>query len=228
MKVNTQPISFAISIGRWCRARHQIDLFMRNAYDGYRPKRFFFDSLQAGGGTGVCNILERDFKLSREDIEVYRKPDNGRYVPRDRRSGFEFLHDFGSPNRSFLNYEDCAEALSNSLTNSLAKYNYLGKKTDSILRSTTNVGLVYEGELAADLLLEIDDVLTKKYKKKIQIFNVLDINDSLPHIDRENIHVLVVDESNSPKNGTFKQWEGNDPSWAEAFSKIYFGDVLIS
>lgn len=164
--VNSQPVSLLISLGKWCRARYQIDIFMSRTFKGYCPKTFFFDSLQAGGGNGVINILERGFKLRKDDIEIYKKPDNGRYIPRDSRSGFEFLHDFGSKNKSFLNHEDCAKALSLNLDDSLAKYNYLGEKMDSILYSPVSVGLIYEGALTEDLILKLDDVLTQRYKKR--------------------------------------------------------------
>lgn len=137
------------------------------------------------------------------------------------------MHDFGCKNQSFLSREDCAEALSLNLADSLAKYNHLGRKTDSILHSSVHVGLIYEGVLAGDMILKLDDVLTWRYKKKIQIFNVLNINEQAPSIDKENVHFLVVDESNSPKNGTSKQWQGNDASWIEALSKINLRDVVI-
>lgn len=39
--INYQAVNLLISFGKWCGARHQIDIFMNRTFKGYKPKNFF-------------------------------------------------------------------------------------------------------------------------------------------------------------------------------------------
>ena len=207
-----------ISIGSNCRVRYQIDNYMTKLYPSYIKETFFFDYLMNGGLTGVIDILNRDFFMDEDDIEISQIA--GGFVPIHKSSKFVFLHDFGARNKAFENYKDARAALDSAIALSLTKYEYLGAKTKDILSSNLSIGLVYFGAASRDTFKNIHSTLKFKYGKQFQIINVLDEKKNLPTVTDGTTLNLFVDDSRGPKVGTNDEWEGCDESWNHAFEKI--------
>ena len=210
-------IKFAISIGNNCKPRYQLDRFMFHHFPKFRRTAFFFDWLMGGELSGVINIIERGFLLKNEDIFI--DDNNGKFIPRDKNSGFSFLHDFGTQHRHWETYEDCEAALNLSIDKSLEKYKYLALKTNQLLASNLNVGLLYYGSEQQNKFSLLQEILVKKYNKKFILLNVLE-EGTLPSVINGSVQNLFVNDSSSPKNGSPLEWEGCDQSWHQALSQI--------
>jgi hypothetical protein len=133
-----------VSIGTACRTRVQIEKFLSKKNENYIASTYFFDWLMSGNLNGVINILERDFIVTKDDIEVFLVNQSS-FIPRDYKSGFYFLHDFGAKNKFFDSHKACEIAIKNGYEESLKKYDYLAKKTRALLQDSRKVTLIYAG-----------------------------------------------------------------------------------
>jgi hypothetical protein len=214
-----KKVKFLISIGNFCRTRYQIDRFMSAKICNYQPTSFFFDYLMMGNLSGVINIIQRDFILCPEDI--YACELNGKFIARDRLSGMAFLHDFGAS--YFPTENECNTSIKKNMSESLRKFNYLGIKTANFLESEHLVGLVYHGNIIDAELKILRELIYKKYKKEFLIINVLENqnNNTTAYTIRDNALIeILVNDSQSPKIGSQREWEGFDESWNKAFSHV--------
>lgn len=205
-----------ISIGNNCKPRYQIDRFMTRVIRDYRPINLFFDSLMMGNISGVCDIIERDFILKRDDI--YTKKVNDKYVPGDRNSGMIFLHDFGCRHASWEKSEECEYHLKLAMDNSLQKYAYLGERTRKLLSSNFKIGLIYYGKESQDNFKKLIELLEYKYKRAFKIINVLELGVDEPTVMDGSVENIFVEDSKSPKKGTNQEWQGWDQSWSTALA----------
>ena len=210
-----------LSIGKACRTRYQIDRFMETVSPNYQATRYFFDWLYKGGITGVINLVERDFRIEPADIVVGEF--NGEFLPRDKDSGMAFLHDLGTLDEPWKQFEDCRRAIAENIGESIRKYSYLGAKTRSLL-SRQNVALVYQSDDAEqrDLRGHIDHLLAllrTKFGRNYIFVNV--VEEGAAPIFGDSIVTTYVQDSKSPKNGTPHSWQGWDESWSKALSSVF-------
>ena len=213
---HTKPM---ISFGRDCRTRFQLDRFMISKNPYYSSSSYFFDWLMSGELTGVINIIERNYIINPDDIKSVEVA-KGQFAPCDIKSGFIFIHDFGS-NGVINNFHDCETAIKNSYSTSLEKYNYLGRKTDEFLTKNNDATIIYSGPESNTTILKLKNLLTQKYNNNFAFAHILEINKkNLNTIIDDNPLVYFVDEENSPKKGTPQEWEGNDESWQKVFEQI--------
>ena len=215
----TMNIRFAISIGTNCKTRYQLDQFMLRKLPNFRPISFFFDWLKLGNLNGVINIVERGFNIEHHDILIH--DENGKFIPRDKRSGFVFLHDFGTKNKYWNSYSECEIALASTIDNSIAKFKFLGLRTDQLLSSNLNLGLVYFGDESKQHFSKLKEVLENRYQKEFLLINVLEEGSEPAQMDGSVLNIFVND-GNSPNKGTPQEWKGSDLSWHQALSKIPF------
>lgn len=211
-----RKILFPISIGNNCKPRYQIDQFLHGIDKSYRGNTFFFDSLMMGNLSGVCNIIERDFILHKEDI--FTREIGNEYVPADRDSGMVFLHDFGCRHAFWQNFDDCEFNLKISIDESLRKYAYLGEKTRKILSSSLRIGLIYYGKESRENFKNLTQLIKLKYKKELTVINVLELSTEEPSITDGTVRNAFVEDSKSPKLGTKQEWQGWNQSWNKALT----------
>lgn len=211
-----KKILFPISIGKNCKPRYQIDQFLLSIDKNYRPTTFFFDSLMKGNLSGVCNIIERDFIIRKEDI--YIREIDGKYIPADRESGFEFLHNFGCKHTFWETFDECERNLNLSMDESLQKYTYLGEKTKKILSSNLKIGLIYFGKESKDDFDELLKLIKLKYKINHTIINVLELDIEAPTVEDGTVINVFVEDSKNPKLETKQEWQGWNQSWNKALT----------
>jgi hypothetical protein len=207
-----------VSIGSTCKTRFQIDRFLKAIDPGRRPTTYFFDGLMGGNIKGVINIIERDFVLRPGDICVVERA--GKFIPCDRLSGFVFLHDFGTKDACWSSRAECESALAAAFDLSMAKYTYLGKKTADFLAGDPAICVVYYGACGLDDFANLLSVLLRKFGKEFTIVNVLN-GKPMPVTRNGAVLTVFVDDDNSPKFGTSREWEGDDGSWDAALGALY-------
>jgi len=209
-----------VSIGTACRTRVQIEKFLSKKNENYIASTYFFDWLMSGNLNGVINILERDFIITKDDIEVFLVNQSS-FIPRDYKSGFYFLHDFGAKNKFFDSHKACEIAIKNGYEESLKKYDYLAKKTRALLQDSRKVTLVYAGYETTENFIRLKKLLEEKFSnKKINIAHILESRNLDHPIKDGSVFNLYVDEDHSPKKGTAYEWEGWDESWHECLEKL--------
>lgn len=209
-------VQVPMSIGSNCRPHFQIGRYMGQAFPHYQPPPFFFDKLGAGDLPGVIKLVERDFRLAREDLYVFEG--GGQFVPRDRASGMAFLHDFGCPNRLWDDRDACEAAMLSECEASLAKYQGLAENTRRVLAGPLQVALVYLGTATRDGFLALKSVLRERYGKDFLILNVLEQNLRHLAVTDGTVVPVFVNDAESPKRHTPQEWQGWDASWAAALS----------
>ena len=207
-----------ISFGRNCRTRYQLDMFMKSKHPSYTPSSYFFDWLMSGGLTGVINIIERNYLINLDDIKSIEVAKD-QFAPCDTKSGFVFIHDFGS-NGVFNNFDDCDLAIKNSFSTSQEKYRYLGRKTDEFFKKNDDAIIIYSGPESSMTIEKLNNLLMEKYNKTYILAHILESNNTLHPIVNDNTLNYFVDEENSPKKGTSQEWEDNDESWQKVFEQI--------
>ncbi len=207
-----------VSIGACCKTRHQIDQFLKKRDQHSAVTSYFFDSLTGGNIEGVIDIVQRDFVLRADDMCVFEY--DGKFVAGDRSSKLLFFHDFGGNHEWWLTRAQCESALEKNLDDSLRKYVYLGQKTAALLHSKKDVCLLYYGRGTEELFLNLQEVLQSKFGEKIMIVHVTDQKEEMP-IEKGAIPTVFVDEANSPKSGTSRQWEGWDEAWDAALTTLF-------
>jgi len=210
-------INTMISIGGICRTRFQIENFISKLpnFNNYWTGTHYFDYLMSGGIAGVANVISRGFEIHRSSIEIANY--NNKFIPRDITSKHVFKHDFGL---SWWNsdYENAVLELKENMDHSIAKYQYLGKKTNDLLKSDLSVALVYYGQEPEDQWIKLKKILFSCYGKNIPVINILEMHQKAPVI--EGIYISFVDDENSPKKGLANEWEGWDESWLSAFNNL--------
>ncbi|MFA7431358.1 MAG: hypothetical protein WCZ23_14465 [Rhodospirillaceae bacterium] len=183
----------------------------------YSPSSFFFDYLMDGGLGGVIDIISRDFTITKEDIDILES--KGKFIPREKSSGFIFLHHFGTLHQWWNSHEECILAIRNSLDESLAKFSHLGAKTQQLLSGGQRVGLVFAGQEPGERFRQLQELLQSKYGRDHLIVNVLERGQE-HSVDDGSVLNLFVDDALSPKKGTPQAWQGWDDTWFAALSKI--------
>lgn len=211
-----KKLLFPVSIGNNCRPRYQIDQFLHSIVKNYRGNTFFFDSLMMGNLSGVCNIIQRDFIIRKEDI--FTREIENKYIPADRDSGMVFLHDFGCRHAYWHNFDECELNLKLSIDESLRKYAYLGEKTKKLLSSNLNIALIYYGRESRESFENLIKLIKFKYNKKINIINVLELFSEEPTVTDGTVINAFVEDSKSPKKGTKQEWQGWNQSWNKALT----------
>ena len=208
-------VEILISIGGACRTRNQIDNFMKKTIKDYVGESYYFDWLMMGGVQGVANVISRGFEIYPSMIDLYKARD--KFIPHDKMSGHTFLHDFGNGWWEG-DYEKALARLNENMDQTIQKYDYLGKKTDAILKSDCSVALVYYGTSSDSNWNNLLHTLFNRYKKEIPVINLIELDKKAPSVN--GIYTAFVDDTNSPKRGQPKEWEGWDESWYQALGSL--------
>jgi len=214
-------INTLVSIGTACRTRYQIEKFMSKRIDflNFWTGSNYFDYLMGGGVAGVANVISREFEIQPAYIELANI--NNKFIPKDRLSNHLFLHDFGDSWWN-SNFENSVTELNVHMEKTIQKYQYLGKKTNSLLKSDQSVALVYHGKAPDDQWNKLKETIIDNYGKEIPIINILELNQKESIIDGA-FFTLFINDDNSPKKGLPSEWQGWDESWFSAFSSL---DIL--
>jgi hypothetical protein len=130
-----------------------------------------------------------------------------------------FLHDFGMQGW-LTDRTECEGVMRNNMFESLRKFNYLGVKTNDLLKSSINVGLVYHGPIKSVEYNLLQEVLVRKYGKKFLVVNVLKAADFFNLAQDDYLLSVTVDDSQGPNIDTPREWQGNDESWKAALSNV--------
>ena len=208
-------IDILISIGGACRTRYQIDSFCKKNINDYVSESYYFDWLMMGGIQGVNNVISRGFEISPPNIVLFEA--GGKFIPQDKISGHTFLHDFGGGWWEG-DYKKALSRLNENMEQTIHKYEYLGRKTDAILKSDCEVGLIYHGQCLDSSLNDLLKIIFHRYGRYIPVINIKESNQEASSVD--GIHTAFVDDNNSPKLGHTNEWEGWDESWYAALTSL--------
>ena len=188
---------------------------MKKIIKDYVDESYYFDWLKKGGVQGVANVISRGFEIDPSMIDLYKAGD--KFIPHDKISGHTFLHDFG---HGWLesDYEKARARLNENMDLTIQKYDYLGKKTDAILKSDFSVALVYYGTSSDSNWNTLLDTLFNRYKKEIAVINIIELDQKASSVN--GIYTAFVDDTNNPKRGQPNEWQGWDESWHQALSSL--------
>ena len=220
-KSNRAPYSL-MSIGNFCRTRYQIDQFMNSVSPGYEPVSLFFDWLFLGGLLGVIDLFRRDFEIVEDDIGVHSGKEG--FIPRDKRSGMGFRHDFGTRHEPWESLDECRLHMANEMKDSLEKFRYLAVRTRAFM-AEKNVALIYQSRKSEQrhlhlLAQQLLQVIRSKYSGQFLFVNVIEEGKGVS-LFGESIVTVAVNDDGCPKNDTPEWWQGSDESWSRAFSSIF-------
>lgn len=204
-----------LSFGSACKTKFQIDRYLLKVKKNYNSEAFYFDWLMVGELKGAINLIRRGFYIDHSFIKLHEF--NKQFIPRDIYSNHLFLHDFGFSGGE-SNLENAKKLLENNIDEGIKKYQYLGEKTHSILKSNQRIGIVYYGNHEDSLWNELTLALKSTYRKKFLIINVLEKNVSKSN--HKDIITIFVDDDNLKKVGTEFEWQGSEDSWYQAFSSL--------
>lgn len=209
-------LDFLLPIGAACQTRYQIERFLYQFHNVKQPS-CFFDWLGLGGIPGVRKIIEMDFLLKKNDFSVKSLYRDEHFTPIHEPSGFRFQHDFNSNEKNRKTEGLAYDNLNKNILKTLEKYRYLGKRTDDILRSNLNVGLIYHGKIKKEEVEELFNTLYRKYGKHYYLINVMNKGDEKP-IDLDRVISIVVD--NSEVKELSNAWQGSNESWDNALLNL--------
>lgn len=212
---------FLLPIGASCQTKYQLDRYLKK-YFGINQPACFFDWLGLGGVKGVSKIVEDSFKLISSDLVIVSPLNNGSFEPYHIKSGFRFTHSFGSNEKNRKDLTLAEKALRENLEEGLKKADYLGARTDLILKSDAKVGLLYHGKIIESHLDMMFDSLFKKYHKKFTLINVMNKQDKIVW-NRKGVVSLSVD--NTLVKGLSNEWKGDDNSWDQALALLNLNNV---
>lgn len=224
-KIKNIEFHALISIGDACRTRYQLDSLMLSRFPDYKTSSYCFDYLMMGGLPGVINLLQRDFLMTEDDICIF--DNGGKFAAQDKNSGMVFLHDFGA-SHWWDSYDHCEAAIRSTMHSTLDKYQYLGSKTKALLMQDSTFGLVYYGSAKKNDFERLKEVVEANYSKNFYLIHVTEAGtQNLQNYD-DLVLSVTVNDSNSPKIGTPREWEGWDESWQKAFLKFVINPTRIS
>jgi hypothetical protein len=141
------------------------------------------------------------------------------WIPRDKESGFAFLHDLGG------GYHEtkilCEQAIETNYPNVFSKFLYLGAKTDLSFSEVANVKLIFFGKINATDLELFNDCAIRRYGRMLEVINILDVSERISELGAQNISTLFVNDLEYTAHLTPKEkWKGNNESWFNALITV--------
>lgn len=215
-----QPIDefdFLMSIGTACKTRYQIERHIKTQIPTYKYPSCFFDWLISGSIICFQKTIKRNFDLNANEFTCNSFSRENNFVPLHEPTGLRFYHELGSTPETRKNYEVANREMRCNMSFFLEKFRFISQRTDWILSSKYNIGLVYYGSLNENDKIETLHLLNEKYNKNFSIIHVTQSS-----TEEFDINSLRFQINESLIKNTENEWKGMDCKWDNIFQKIRF------